>query len=789
MNLILFLFLSARVAIFCERGFPSYNVNKGINPYLVKKWIEEIGIKADLLGEREIREGKLTSFKYSILIYLYGSTFPLDLLTNFMTFRKERGSLICLGVPFTRPVRRERGKYLDTGSSNKYLAHKMGLGVGRFWRYPKGEVRVAIPSTEPLGIKQLSLERLDVQPAYVFDLNSVPSEDSIIPVLVEKENGMPIGYPIVIVRHLCPQFSGVIDILIESRLFLENNVENLYILKALITLGVLYILKEKKQITFFEFRKKRDEFISSFRLPFEIAEIKPLFIEKKNSIFPSPPYPPDTLFVIDLRGDRRESWFPFLSLQGIVNRVKPRIYLIFDKEDKEWLDWLERQKLVYKTLILSKKEAFKKFRKEIKGGCLFDNSVPFSILVATMIASIKDYVIFGDLLTAKFFQIPIKIDLRGKFKTNFDALQFVLDSLLTNLNNSLLSCAYPNGDFVKFFDYLVANRGIIFWLAGEKDGSSPLSRPLEERRIVEKIWSITPVNIPILGFFWGGEGIGIGEVEGIKLISKYGKFMVVNQGTPNLTVHSAIRPKRRFRQFHRLRERYDSRKIYGTFIFSDGDNLSVWYTQFKHFWKKKHRGEFPIGWTISPAMYELLPDLVYYFYSNKSDNDYFVCGNNGLGLVYPDYYGSKFKEREKVLREYLKLTKKYMRRLDLRCMALTTMDNKDVQEEWVRILRPVVGVFLDYGRASKTTERNANFLVRGVPFMRALTKPVRGGRREMILHMVKELRSLNLTPPAFVYAFVRNWNYDPDMLFEVKEELKEFHFVTPYEIAKFYLRK
>ena len=50
-------------------------------------------------------------------------------------------------------------------------------------------------------------------------------------------------------------------------------------------------------------------------------------------------------------------------------------------------------------------------------------------------------------------------------------------------------------------------------------------------------------------------------------------------------------------------------------------------------WKDENRGKLPIGWTVSPAMMDLCPDVLGWFYEQARGNDYFVTGCSGFGYV------------------------------------------------------------------------------------------------------------------------------------------------------------
>ena len=70
-----------------------------------------------------------------------------------------------------------------------------------------------------------------------------------------------------------------------------------------------------------------------------------------NLVLPTPPRPYTTfqpkmpalarhLYVADVQLLSHDEKLMLISLEGIVNRKEPRIYLVFDKDDRAWLDEL-----------------------------------------------------------------------------------------------------------------------------------------------------------------------------------------------------------------------------------------------------------------------------------------------------------------------------------------------------------------------------------------------------------------------------------------------------------------
>ena len=106
------------------------------------------------------------------------------------------------------------------------------------------------------------------------------------------------------------------------------------------------------------------------------------------------------------------------------------------------------------------------FRTEIKGAVVPDPKVYVSPCVAADLAGLDDLVIATPELAARL-RLPIKADLRGKFKDDADALRYVRTTLLPRLNPYLSLCLDPPLD-TGAVDQIIAARGMAFWITGPK---------------------------------------------------------------------------------------------------------------------------------------------------------------------------------------------------------------------------------------------------------------------------------------------------------------------------------
>jgi GxGYxYP putative glycoside hydrolase C-terminal domain/GxGYxY sequence motif in domain of unknown function N-terminal len=146
------------------------------------------------------------------------------------------------------------------------------------------------------------------------------------------------------------------------------------------------------------------------------------------------------LEVIELTGAPGELRLLSASLQGIVNRTEPRIYL-FEPSDEGKETWLKDLKLPYEvhadplTLV-------SRFKAELKGMIVYDPDMPDSVNVATTLAGQKDALVVSPELAAKLTAAPYELkvldDLRGKFKNRLEAYTWQYENLWKNANRRLV---------------------------------------------------------------------------------------------------------------------------------------------------------------------------------------------------------------------------------------------------------------------------------------------------------------------------------------------------------------
>ncbi|MBC7327625.1 hypothetical protein H5T87_05880 [bacterium] len=678
--------------------------------------------------------------------------------------------------------------FIDLGHDMKYLTHNF-VGTGSFAEPPRsGRFELRYMRASGLGLDYLPLK--DRSGWYqLLDETSLPSDDSVKGVIGLYRDDKLEGYVSAFIYHRCPQFKGAIDMWAGTQLFSPLDLMSTYLVQSIIANGSAFILVEKGLLS----RKRFEGIVKRVKLAFKppkpIQEIKPIFLPNRTRDFvPKPEEAPDDVYVADIRHLPLNQQFSFLSLQGLANRRKPRLYLILNDRDNFWLEWYLKRGLIKRAIHLQDPwQAFGIFQTEYKGGIIYDDKLYTGIHIAMMLASLNDLIVADETMARKLSLVVVE-DLRGRWKTTYDSLEWAVEKLLPKMDKRVAAFLYPYDTNV--WDYVVAFKVFCFWITGWVDGARPDCDPVREKLAIEKAYAQLPVNIPILGFPWAGEGVGIQEGPGVSLGSQFGKFTVASTFT-NLSFHSGIKVKEFPKPKPPRSIPLDRTRNYATFLISDGDNITCWWGGFvPPGWDRPERGTLPLGWTLGPTAVEFIPGIALYYLESASPLDSFLCAVSGIGYMYPDEYGSRFVNPDAVLSDFLNLTKTYINKLGLQGCWTMGMTKPELIEKYAKTLR--VPLFPDYSRRGDMTYDKADYIIDGVPVFHALTNWGPTGREEAISYIVNQVLETvgNRKPPCFVNVFIWNWGYDMGMLKEIKERLEEknFLFVRPDELANLYLR-
>jgi len=353
------------------------------------------------------------------------------------------------------------------------------------------------------------------------------------------------------------------------------------------------------------------------------------------------------LLVLDLSQELNDPIvLTLLSLQGIVNRDSPQIYLILDQYSAFWLQYAKTVMTLRTTQLSSASDLIARFTSRIKGVVVYDPSVPDTINVATTIAGLEDRlvvepsslsVIQGVLGSVDVLDLRNDVTRLGWSNSPSGRLslyQWVYDNLWLKCDKRIIGVANPGAPVSSFGvalgvrDYIVALRLVTLYLSAEDPSEEALYR---------KFLSSAPSPIPVFGWVENQED------STVSLVSSYGDWVAVisNVNNPSypadLTVLGGlqVQPVRYTpRTGEGLVTRTITPGVYLTAYVTDGDNLGYDLSLGFGQWDGYQTGNTSVGWTINPTLVDIAP-LVWNYYMASKRAATFVAGASGAGYVFP----------------------------------------------------------------------------------------------------------------------------------------------------------
>lgn len=394
----------------------------------------------------------------------------------------------------------------------------------------------------------------------------------------------------------------------------------------------------------------------------------------------------DVVDVIDLRGTSLMIRLLALSLEGIVNRETPVLYVLWESKylsptaSERWLEYYKSRGWISGYEIIDLWEAIGKYKSKLNGVVVFDPGVPATVNLAITLAGLYDLVIaHPDLLSnLTDLGLDVKYDLRGMFSNNLDAHNWQLENLFPYCNKSLINLFPSIWDVmiyrVSIIDYVIANRACsiglnVIWdaeLIGkyyEKMNKFAIAIGYPERAEYERPW--------------------------VELTSRYGLLNVLCTSTsPNFSFHCKMPGKKQFYQDHNFNVTLDVNKIYVAFAVSDL-GLNIMQSFYYEMWLSEGRGEIPIAWWLDPIVTDLCPGIVQYYYETKTPNDYFYSAHVG-GRIRPSDFP--------YLEDYLRRGQRYLNRCSLKIVGYSNHNKKDSRVfELYSTLLDIEGVIFGFG--------------------------------------------------------------------------------------------
>jgi len=468
-----------------------------------------------------------------------------------------------------------------------------------------------------------------------------------------------------------------------------------------------------------------------------------------------------------------------LSLQGLVNRKGPELYFIYPKD---WAFHFTRGLFnFYKTKqyftfhkLHSLDEALAIFHKYIKGYIIWDRKVRTSLMVAFTLAGLKDGLVITEdqLPLMKKYGIKQLADLRGKYSGQSDYQIFS-----SAYRDYGAACNKQNIVWLGGVSGAVMQPAVADWGVQHKSFFVNLStRKTDtlEYALANKILSgLKPYSL-VLGWHSYKKDK---ERNYVTLTSHYALRVLGLNTFPNLSFTSQVPVTEgfTFKNHHHVKpgEHFKpKRKVYLSFVQSDGLGLGAW--------NQPGRGEIPYAWEVTMNWYWLAPSMLEYFYSQATNNDYFIGGLSGPGYIYPKAVPPK------ELPPLIDKARYFMGKLDLNVFEImdysqgstikgNTDLTKSVVQDYYKGMPDAIGFINGYAPAFTFDNQDGRPLVSFDYYL----SPTR--KKADVVADLKELATINSKRPYFLLVHVREWN-NVERVKEIVQELGNQFEVVPLDV-------
>lgn len=450
----------------------------------------------------------------------------------------------------------------------------------------------------------------------------------------------------------------------------------------------------------------------------------------------------------------------FSALQGIVNRSEPRIFL-FDviREGKfKWPDILGLE--IRETPSADRFSIVKKYEDELDGLVLYDPAVsPHYANLASTIAGIEDALpvtpaILEGLRKAGV-ELQVTADLTGLgFTRPQEIYGYLFENYWDKCTHRLLVSLRPELAYVR--DLAVASGAAVVWL-------DPRNWP--ENTVLRKFMSSMEPGKSIVTGWYAEERSGIG------LATEYGLSTVPSDFYENATVYAGTDHVIDLPAVPKKPELEN--KIYLAIFLSDGDNVQYCQHAMSQLWDKEGRGTMPINWTVSPALADLGPGLLDYYYRTATPDDFFASGPSGLGyaLIYDAHNYVWNSVSGEAFAPYASLTQDYLEKSGLRVITVWDEVSEAQMDIYARHCRYL------YGLTQQDWKRRPYDVPHHVAGGRLAVVPnlpcYAGDVDEIYSAWEEEIAAFDGSAPLFLSAQGESWKMGPDNVALLKKRLEK----------------
>jgi hypothetical protein len=373
---------------------------------------------------------------------------------------------------------------------------------------------------------------------------------------------------------------------------------------------------------------------------------------------------PRRYVLVDEVPDRRERLL-WVTLQGLVNREAPGLYLLADPQtDGHWVEWYAAYGLEPERLAPD--AALERLLPRTNGAYVLGaQDADWEIPLAVTLAGLEDRVLVtpeqAEALRGRGLALdPLPVPV---FRRRLEAMAWAAEELRPRTAPALLHANYwpRETDNIDIVDWVVAGRGFSYRLT-----TNPHSRP-GERALLGEIFRASPLYAHVLGWHQRDDG----ECSHVDFASRHGLVPFCMTRNLNFSFHRHVPAREPFAQALPAEvPPLEPAKAYLTFVFSDGDAPHSMADLQKRQWLAPERGQVPFGWALPPQQTLFGPAMLEYYYATRSEEDELLCGPSGLGYNYLSAWATArpdVDDPQAARQAYLARSNEQMEALQLAC--------------------------------------------------------------------------------------------------------------------------
>jgi hypothetical protein len=494
--------------------------------------------------------------------------------------------------------------------------------------------------------------------------------------------------------------------------------------------------------------------------PLPVKEIESGMVWNQGQAFPWFAAPIDTLdgFPVEDQSLTSEEKVMFTVLQGLVNKIKPSIFL-FQRGGEGIHRWPADLGLNIRVFPIDKKwEFLRKYKDRVNGVVLYstEKSIHYRNL-ATTVAGLKNALPVTaseyEQMLSNDIEFPVLTDLSSlPYTTPEDIYRYLYDTYWKDCTKRLL---ISHSALIFIRDIAVATGAADVWLDPRKE---------KENEVLRLFLKDMKAGGGVVLGWWPEErsGVGIGTEYGIPTIAA--------DFYENATVYAGMNHVIRLPEVPK--KPHLENKIYIAVFLSDGDNIQYCQHTMPKLWDNKGRGTIPVNWTISPGLADLGPQLLNYYYKTATSNDFFASGPSGLGyaLIY-DAHNHKWNNTGgESFDRYAQLTQTYLEKSGLRVITIWDQINETQMNSYATYCRYLYGATQQdwqkqQGKIPAYTVQNKLAFLPNYPCYTNSTDVFVKMNRDTIVNFDK-------SHPLFLTAQGISWGMGPDSLSVLKEKLE-----------------